>query len=222
MPLILCIESSAKNCSVAVVSNGLVVALREVISDGYTHAENLHLFIEEVLKKADIRASELQAVAVSKGPGSFTGLRIGISSAKGLCAALNIPLIAYSVPEVLAPVAFVKYPHAAAAVAMIDARRMEVYTACFNPDMSVRKPIRAEVVDPSFFDAIPVPTVFVGDGVDKCANMIQTGHVLWPVAPSAAMGAVLAEMKFVRGEFEDVASFEPYYLKDFVAGVRKG
>lgn len=197
---------------------GNVIALRELITEGYSHAENLHLFISEVLDEAGLHPENLQAVAASKGPGSYTGLRIGVSAAKGLCVALNIPLIAYPVTLVLAHVMRAEFPDAPLYVPMIDARRMEVYTAAYDDLLNERKPVTAKVVDAEFFASFPEGTVFAGDGVAKCASLVLNGQVWRPLHPSAAMAAAIVAEKLHEGIFEDVARFEPFYLKDFIAG----
>jgi len=219
MGLILSIESSAKNCSVALARSGKVIRFRDFVSDQYSHAEHLHVFIKEVMNAGNATFAQLDAVAVSKGPGSYTGLRIGISGAKGLCMALGIPLISYSVPEILAREIRRLYPNADLIVPMIDARRMEVYTATYDNSLRVISPVRAVVIGEDFFqnfgDGL---AVFGGDGAMKAAALSMDGQECLDLLPSATMGAELAHQKFLRNEVENLSYFEPFYLKEFIAG----
>jgi tRNA threonylcarbamoyladenosine biosynthesis protein TsaB len=218
MAKILCIETSAFNCSVAVSDDGMPVAVREESSDHYTHAENLHLFIEDVLRQAGIVPAGLDAVAVSRGPGSYTGLRIGVSSAKGLCMALGVPLVSYTVTEVLAREMRRLHPGASCFVPMIDARRMEVYTATYDRNLAMTAPVRAEIIGETFFASFPQDAVFAGDGAMKAAVWKTGAQQVFSLLPSATMAAGLAHARLAAGQVEDVAYFEPFYLKDFVAG----
>jgi tRNA threonylcarbamoyladenosine biosynthesis protein TsaB len=218
MPLILCIETSGRNCSVTVTDTKSVLACRESSSDQYTHAENLHVFIESVLEDAGITPSHLDAVGVSKGPGSYTGLRIGVSSAKGLCMALGVPLIAYPVTEIIAGQLFQIAPDARFAVPMIDARRMEVYTACYDRELGVKEDIHARILDEEFFVRLGSGVVFGGDGAMKAAHWKQTDQEFVALEPSASFAVAAVEKAWTTQRFEDVAYFEPFYLKEFIAG----
>lgn len=217
MAYILCIETATTNCSVALAKNGDVLALREDNSSEYSHAERLHVFIEAVLQEAGIPKSKLDAVAISKGPGSYTGLRIGVSAAKGLCYALDIPLIAVSTLESLAAQA---EPGAKYIVPMLDARRMEVYSAVFFTKLDPVREVRAEVLDTkSFSHYLDEGTVcFIGNGAAKFRDICTHPNATFnsTAMPSAKEMVSMAYRRFQNSLTEDVAYFEPYYLKDFL------
>lgn len=214
--MILCIETATTNCSVAIFDGPDCIALKEDSSSGYSHNEQLHVFIQDVCAQAGVKLTDLKAVAVSKGPGSYTGLRIGVSAAKGLCFALSIPLIALETLSVLALSTEVK---ADFIIPMIDARRMEVYSCVLNHDGDLIDPAKAEILtENSYADYLSRGTVaFVGNGVGKWQKLCAHAHAQFKdgVLPSAlAMGRLAHEL--YRGQaFVDVAYFEPYYLKDF-------
>ncbi len=220
--LILNLETATKNCSVSLAENGTVIALKEFNNDGYSHAEKLNVFIEEVLKETSKAYSDLAAVAVSKGPGSFTGLRIGVSSAKGLCFALDIPMISINTLKSLAMQVVAKKGYV---IPMLDARRMEVYSAIFNNDFDEVREIQAQVLDETSFSDVlnDEPCYFIGDGVQKTKELIthQNANFIESKLPSAKEMAPLSFIKFEQEEFENVAYFEPFYLKDFVTGKKK-
>ena len=176
MAKILCLETATTNCSVALSENGSVIALKEDRSSRYSHAEKLHPFIEEVLKETGTEASKLDAIAVSKGPGSYTGLRIGVSAAKGLCFALNIPLISIPTLTSMASQASVDCDYV---VPMLDARRMEVYAAVFDSNMKQVRETRAEVLDEhSYADFLRKGRVaFIGNEAEKFQTLIS--QPLW-------------------------------------------
>jgi len=212
---ILQIETSTTNCSVAISEDGKTIAIKE-ISDGYSHAENLHVFIKEILVSSGLLYSDLHAVAVSKGPGSYTGLRIGVSTAKGLCFALNIPLLAIETLEVLAHQVKVEKGFV---VPMIDARRMEAYTKVFDVKYKSVREIKAEILDATSFSEFLVKdkVVFVGNKTEKTQEVIQHNNAQFLESfPSANEMSALAFDKFKKNDIEDVAYFEPYYLKDFL------
>lgn len=217
MAIVLCIETATTNCSVTLSVNGSVIAYREDPDNKYSHAEQLHVFIKEVLEEAKIDQSHLDAVAVSKGPGSYTGLRIGVSAAKGLCYALDLPLIAVPTLEVLAS----KIEGATTVVPMLDARRMEVYAAVYAEGKEIRN-TRAEILnETSFVEYLSAgKTIFIGSGVEKFKTSCHHTNAEFIIGelPSAKQMAVLAEKKYNDKTFEDVAYFEPYYLKDFKKG----
>ena len=223
MALILGIETATKNCSVALFQNGIVIAEKEHISDGYTHAEQLTSFIEEIVKLTNITLKDIDAVALSKGPGSYTGLRIGTSTAKGLCYALEIPLIAISTLKAMA-FGMAKNEKTAIYCPMIDARRMEVFSGLFDENNKEIRSVQADVVDEQTYTKFLVNEVlFFGDGALKCKEIIshKNAQFIEGIYPSAKNLGTLANAKFENKDFEDVAYFDPYYLKDFVAGKKK-
>ena len=223
MALILCLETATKSCSVALAKDGDLLHCKNEISEKYSHSEQLTLFIESILSEQGIALVDLDAIAVSKGPGSFTGLRIGVSSAKGLCYALDKPLISVSTLESMASGMQKKYPNKVYCP-MIDARRMEVYTAFFQAGKQLTD-IEAHIVETDSFSKIlsKEEVLFFGDGADKCQGFITHVNATFipNIYPSAKDMAAIAEKAFVKQQFENVAYFEPYYLKDFVTGVKK-
>jgi tRNA threonylcarbamoyladenosine biosynthesis protein TsaB len=217
--MILCIETSSHNCSVALVNEQGVVALREYRPDsGYGHAESLHVFIHEMMLSSGVPLRSLNAVAVSKGPGSYTGLRIGVSAAKGFCHGLDIPLI--SIDTLLMMAEFVKAHHRADYfIPMIDARRMEVYTSTYDSSLNLVSPIEAVVLDESFFNIEIGKVLVFGEGSDKALDIFPSNYEFLPgIFPGAEMMCHQAWTKWVLQNFEDTAYFEPYYLKEFIAG----
>ena len=218
MAYILNIETSTTNCSVALSKNGTVVGLKEDNSMEYSHAERLHVYIDEVLKTAMVSKDQLDAIAISKGPGSYTGLRIGVSAAKGLCYALSLPLI--SVPTLEALAHQIDIPKGTI-VAMLDARRMEVYSAIYDADYNEIRPTEAEVLTSESFQELleSTPVYFVGNGVAKTKDLIthKNAQFIEDKLPSAKQMCALSYDKFKMNAFEDVAYFEPFYLKDFIA-----
>lgn len=216
------LETSTKNCSVSISRNGEMLCLCEEYDDNYGHSEKLHQFISWTLEGAEISLQELDAVCVSKGPGSYTGLRIGVSAAKGLCFGLNIPLISLESLEILAQTQIDKGFDLI--IPVIDARRMEVYTANFDSSGKKSSPIEAKVLDETSFQEFKEKNlVFVGDGVEKSQEILQlpNANFIKEIHPSAQFMIQLAEEKFIQKQFEDVAYFEPFYLKEFVAGPKK-
>lgn len=199
----------------AISKKGKTIAIKE-ISDGYSHAENLHVFINAILAESKLGYSDLNAVAVSKGPGSYTGLRIGVSTAKGLCFSLDIPLIAIETLEVLARQVVVEKGFI---VPMIDARRMEAYTKVFKANYEEARVIEAEILDETSFETYleQGKVIFVGNKTEKTQEVIQHCNAQFIESfPSAKEMSELAYEKFEKNNFEDVAYFEPYYLKDFL------
>jgi len=216
MAIILNIETATKNCSVSLSKNGKTIFFKEHADQGYSHAEKLHVFIDEVIKECQINISEINAVAVSKGPGSYTGLRIGVSAAKGLCYALNIPLIAVDTLEILANQVQKKD---GLIVPMLDARRMEVYSAIFNNDLEKISETKAEILSTESYDEINEKIYFVGDCQEKCQTVLTKNNFEFLpeiVYPSANEMSKISYQKFENKQFEDVAYFEPFYLKDFL------
>jgi tRNA threonylcarbamoyladenosine biosynthesis protein TsaB len=218
---ILNIETATKNCSVALAKEGKTIICKEIAEEGYSHAERLHVFIEEILKEAKITFQDLSAIAVSQGPGSYTGLRIGVSSAKGLCFALNIPLIAVDTLQVLA--CQVKISNGLI-IPMLDARRMEVYSAIFTPDFEKNRAVQAEIITENSFEEVQGTLYFVGDCAEKCKTVLTKENFIFLEEikyPSANEMSLLSFEKFKNKGIVDVAYFEPYYLKDFMMTVSK-
>jgi tRNA threonylcarbamoyladenosine biosynthesis protein TsaB len=222
--MILQIETATTVCSIALASDGKIVAYKQ-INERNIHAEVITLFIEELIIAAGIGYHNLDAIAVSSGPGSYTGLRIGVSTAKGLCFALDKPLIAI---ETLAAMADgipsqTEIGSNLLLCPMIDARRMEVYTAIFNAKGEKIKPTAAEIIDENSFRELLAGNkiLFFGDGAEKCQSALgysPNAQFLPGFTNSAAYLTKRAAEKFMAKDFEDVAYFEPYYLKDFIAG----
>ena len=219
---ILNIETSTKNCSVCVSKNGEIVAIKELNNGNYSHAEVLHPFINDVIREANITSEQLNAIAVSKGPGSYTGLRIGVSAAKGLCFALSIPLISI---HTLQSLALSISTENALVVPMLDARRMEVYSAVFDSENNQIREIKAEVINEmSFLNYLAASKVyFLGDGAEKCKTSITHSNAVFVDSkyPSAKEMSILSYDKYKKNDIEDVAYFEPYYLKDFLSNNRR-
>ena len=218
MALILSIETATTNCSVSISKNGKPLILKEDYDKSYSHAERLHVYIDAVLKETKIKASQLDAIAISKGPGSYTGLRIGVSSAKGLCFALNKPLISVSTLEALS---YQISNTTGVIVSMLDARRMEVYAAIYDMHHNQIRETKAEVLNESSFSTYleQGKVYFIGNGVEKAKTLINHPNAVFvdDKLPSANEMGLLAYKKFKKSDFEDVAYFEPFYLKDFVA-----
>lgn len=220
MATILQIETATSVCSVALSVNGKTVALKEEKAPNI-HASSLTLFIEEVMKSADVSYASLDAIAVSKGPGSYTGLRIGVSTAKGLCFALDKPLIAINTLKMMASGYLSQHPNFGGLVCpMIDARRMEVFTAVYSHDLAEVQHTHAKIIDEkSFAPELQNHFVaFIGDGAEKCKLTLDhpNAHFYSDNFNSAALMSELVDEAFTSKSFEDVAYFEPFYLKDFV------
>ena len=221
MEYILNIETATKNCSVALAKEGKTILCKEIAEEGYSHAERLHVFIEEIIAEAGITVNDLAAIAVSQGPGSYTGLRIGVSAAKGLSYALGIPLIAVDTLKTLASQVIVSK---GIIIPMIDARRMEVYSAIFNPNLENKRAILAEIITEDSFSELEETIYFVGDCSEKCkAVLIKENFIFLDDIkyPSAKEMSLLSFEKFKKGDTVDVAYFEPYYLKDFMITTSK-
>ena len=227
MSCILNIETSTDVCSVAISDTGQVIFNKEDHS-GPNHAVKLGVYVDEALDFLDSHGLPLEAVAVSCGPGSYTGLRIGVSMAKGICYGRGVKLIAVPTLELMAvPVLLGEHPEQedALIVPMLDARRMEVYAEVLDRALRVVRPIQADIVDADtykeYLDQHPV--YFFGNGAAKCMETINhpNAHLVEGIEPLAKNMAPLAEKRFVEGKFEDVAYFVPFYLKDFVAKMPK-
>lgn len=215
MPTILCIETATKLCSVALSRNGAVLAVRDLESDQHVHAEKVNVFIDAVMKEADSGLKELDAIAVGIGPGSYTGLRIGLSAAKGLCYALGIPIIGISTLRTLHDAARAQEPNLAVdAWPMIDARRMEVFTQRFGENGQGIDAPAPMVLDGAQASSLSPALVF-GDGADKAVELwIQEGITHLPgIRPFAAAMVQEAERRFAQGSFDDLAYLVPTYGK---------
>lgn len=221
MTYILNLETATKNCSVSISQNGQTILCKEMAEAGYSHAEKLHVFIEECIKESNITFKDLSAIAVSQGPGSYTGLRIGVSAAKGLCFALDLPLIAVDTLQVLASKLSISE---GVIIPMIDARRMEVYSAIFNSKLEKIREVQAEILTENSFKEISETIHFVGDCAEKAKTVLTKSNFIFHeeiIYPSANEMSELSYKKFQENKLEDVAYFEPYYLKDFMVTVSK-
>jgi tRNA threonylcarbamoyladenosine biosynthesis protein TsaB len=220
MALILQIETATQVCSAALSVNGETIALKELQANNI-HAGSLTLFIQEVMASGGYSYSNLDAIAVSKGPGSYTGLRIGVSTAKGLCFALDKPLIAIGTLGMMAKGFLKANPNYNGLVCpMIDARRMEVFTSVFDSSLATIEPVSAKIIDEQSFkdQLIQAPVTFIGDGAEKCKAALNHPNALFSAENfnSAGNMSELSFDAFSNQSFEDLAYFEPFYLKDFV------
>lgn len=230
MPLILAIETATEACSVALVQDGKVLAQHTEVAPNI-HAVKLTGFIEQIFQQANRTYADLAGIAVSKGPGSYTGLRIGVATAKGMCYALDKPLLAVNTLEAMAYEAIqatwtIKADKPLLYCPMIDARRMEVYAAFYDADLNEVKPTSADILDEESYTEFFANhhLVFFGNGAFKCKTLnsfVHQGTIIDDFHCNALPVALLAEQKFLLGQVEDVAYFEPFYLKDFVVGVKK-
>lgn len=225
MSLILCIETGTDICSVGIARDGELMSLRES-DQGRDHAKQVAVFVDELLRETGVKPDELDAVAVGMGPGSYTGLRIGVSFAKGLCYGLNIPLLAVGSLEALTDVAIKDYEAGIIQVEgwdeallcpMVDARRMEVYTQIFNSRCEAQSEVSAEIITEESFSQWRAKgkLVIFGNGAAKCQEMLPDAIYI-DVAPSARGLTRIAHQLFEAGKTVDIAYFEPFYLKDFV------
>ena len=223
MAIILHLETATTNCSVGISKGDSLLVLKENNAADYSHSEQLHLFIEEALAEASLSFQDLDAVAVSKGPGSYTGLRIGVSAAKGLCFSLDLPLI--SVPTLESLARQVEVKDGELLIPVLDARRMEVYSAVFDCQYRELRETRAEIVDGNSFGQYrSVDRVhFLGNGAKKIQEILSAENFSFDASavPSAAQMVVPAHRKFQASAFEDLAYFEPFYLKDFLIQTKK-
>ena len=223
MARILCLETATTNCSVAVGIDGEVVALIEENTPNYSHSEQLHVFIEKAIAEASLQLSDLGAIAVSKGPGSYTGLRIGVSAAKGLCFSLDVPLI--SIPTLESMAKQIQLSSNEVAIPLLDARRMEVYSRTFNHEYEAISETKAEIISKDSFEVYKSfqKVHLIGSGATKCQEILKDPVFQFhtDIVPSAKEMVELAQKKYEASAFEDVAYFEPYYLKDFVLQGKK-
>ncbi len=216
MSYILNIETATKNCSVALAKEGKTILYKEIAEEGYSHAERLHVFIEEIIKEVGITFQDLIAIAVSQGPGSYTGLRIGVSAAKGFCYALDIPLIAVDTLQVMASQVTVS---SGLIIPMLDARRMEVYSAVFTPNYEKQRAVWAEIITENSFEDLQETLYFLGDCAEKCKTVLTKENFIFLDEikyPSAKEMSGLSFEKYQKNDTVEVAYFEPYYLKDFM------
>lgn len=217
MAIILNIETATKNCSVSISKSGEIIAFKEFNDGNYSHAEVLHLFIIDILKEVKLSLNSIDAIAVSKGPGSYTGLRIGVSAAKGFCFALQKPLISV---DTLTSLSYAISIEEGVIITMLDARRMEVYASVFNHKHEQIREIKSEIINENSFSEFlsSQKVYFLGDGALKCKEIIthENAFFLDDIFPSSKEMGILAFQKFKNNDFEDVAYFEPFYLKDFM------
>lgn len=228
MAIILALETATEVCSVAICKDGHALSSRE--TNGVNeHSSQLTGFIQEVSQEAGLSLSSIDAIAVSMGPGSYTGLRIGVSTAKGLCYALDKPLIAVSTLKGMAHKALIQFPHLgindSLLCPMIDARRMEVYHAIYDKHLNELQAVEAKVMDNEAFASFAGTEIALfGNGSSKCKELFSSNQqLLFPgiVLPTAQSIGMLAEAQYIAGDFVNTAYFEPLYLKDFIAGKPK-
>jgi tRNA threonylcarbamoyladenosine biosynthesis protein TsaB len=225
--LILQLETATAMCSVALAADGELLALKE-LNERNIHASQITLFIDEVMKVAGASYKELDAISISKGPGSYTGLRIGVSTAKGLCYALDVPLISVNTLEAMASGLLHQHPEVTPGTLlcpMIDARRMEVYTAVYDTQLNQVEGVTAKILDETTFEEYLAarPMLFFGDGAGK-SQALYSAHPNYKFIEfenSAAHLSAISLQKFIKGQTENMAYFEPFYLKDFIPGPPK-
>ena len=219
MSFILNIESSSTNCSVSLTKNGDLISIKENNDEKYSHSTKLHSFINEVISDSKITINELSAIAVSKGPGSYTGLRIGVAAAKGLCFSLDIPLISVSTLLILSKQIKIS---SGLILPVLDARRNEVYSAIYDANYKLVKKESPELIDSKSFENFSNDNqlYFIGSGQQKCRELIQSNNNLIfhnkETLPSSKEMADISYQKFISSDFEDLAYFEPAYLKNFI------
>ncbi|MCK9421017.1 MAG: tRNA (adenosine(37)-N6)-threonylcarbamoyltransferase complex dimerization subunit type 1 TsaB [Bacteroidales bacterium] len=232
MGLILCLETATEVCSVALALDGNLLKIKESSSPN-VHSSQLTLFIEEIVHSSEFTLSGLDAIAVSMGPGSYTGIRIGVSTAKGLCYALDKPLIAIPTLQSMAQgmknhLSGIQYPASGISLIcpMIDARRMEVYAAIYDSELNTVRETSAQIIDRTTFTEYLTNSaiLFAGNGASKCKPFLEhhkNAVFIENFAASARFMVSFAEQRLTRKQFEDIAYFEPFYLKDFIPGKSK-
>lgn len=231
MAAILNIETATPLCSVALAIDGLLIAQRET-QEEKSHAARLTVYIEEILKEQGMQIKDLHAIAVGKGPGSYTGLRIGVSTAKGLCYGAGIPLIAVGTLRIMVNRAkeicrerAIPLDENTLLCPMIDARRMEVFSCLYHVSGEEKEPISAKIIDAATYTRYLQTSkiYFFGSGMDKCRGVLTHPNACFldEIYPHAAALAALSEEKYHEKQFENLAYFEPFYLKEFVATVPK-
>ncbi len=223
MAIILNLETATTNCSVSIAKDGKTIAIKEHDTPNYSHSEQLHIFIQEVLKESSLSLTDVNAIAVSKGPGSYTGLRIGVSAAKGLCFSLDVPLISVSTLKSIASQA--RESKVDYIIPLLDARRMEVYSRVFDTQLNEIRETKAEIIDDTSFATFLKKgrVKLLGSGAEKCLDVLKSTSIEYDIksVPSAEEMSQLSYMKFKTADFEDVAYFKPYYLKDFILQQKK-
>ncbi len=219
MPLILSLETASSVCSVAIHAEGALIASSHIFIN-QSASSKLAVMVDEIIKRCDLTADQLKAVAVSEGPGSYTGLRIGVATAKGLCYTLNIPLIAVNTLECMVRQVAHQFSDEVVLCPMLDARRMEVYCLLANNKCEVLEPTQAKIIDESSFasELAEKKMTFFGNGALKCKQMIRHPNAVFldNIVPSAIQIGELAQEKYQADQFENIADFEPFYLKDFL------
>tara|TARA_B110000008_G_scaffold4469_1_gene4375 strand:+ start:682 stop:1359 length:678 start_codon:yes stop_codon:yes gene_type:complete len=219
MSFILNIESSSTNCSVSLTKNGDLISIKENNDEKYSHSTKLHSFINEVISDSKITINELSAIAVSKGPGSYTGLRIGVAAAKGLCFSLDIPLISVSTLLILSKQIKIS---SGLILPVLDARRNEVYSAIYDANYKLVKKESPKLIDSKSFENFSNDNqlYFIGSGQQKCRELIKSNNNLIfhnnESLPSSKEMANISYQKFISSDFEELAYFEPAYLKNFI------
>lgn len=224
MPTLLLIETATRVCSVALSRNGVLLAMEETIQPN-AHSAFLSVFIDRLFHSTHLSVQDLDGIAVSQGPGSYTGLRIGVSSAKGIAYASGCPILAVDTLQTLAAGARDKYPHENY-LALLDAKRMEVYAGLYDENLEPLRAVQADIVSENYYDEIiskTTPTVVIGDGAAKCRPFLTSPlmKIDTEIQSSAKYMIAPAEQKYDQKQFEDTAYFEPFYLKDFIAGKPK-
>ena len=220
MSIILNIETSSKNCSVSISENGKIIGLKEQSFDEYSHSKSLHVFIDEIFKQTKLSPQKLSAVAISEGPGSYTGLRIGVSAAKGICVALNLPLIAIDTMQILARKIECAEGYI---ISAMDARRDEIYYSIFKSN-NCKIPIKVGKTDymilnsDSFSNYFKSSTInFVGNCNEKIKRFVNHKNIIFSdiMLPSANEMGIISFSRFKKSEYEDISDFQPKYLKEF-------
>lgn len=219
---ILHLETSSKNCSVAISDGDEILCVCEEISENYKQSESLHTFVQWALEGAKITLDDLDAISLGKGPGSYTGLRIGASSAKGFCFGLQIPLVAVnSLETMIQPFLNKEYDFI---IPMIDARRMEVFNAIYDKSLNTLKPVSAEIITEESYQTNEEEIHFLGDGASKCKEFLHKSNFIFYdeiIYPSAKQMSLLSFEKYKNSDTVDVAYFEPLYVKDFMITKKK-
>lgn len=227
MALILSIETSTKNCSIALLEEDQLLFFKEESSDQYIHSEKLHVFLEELFLSSGKSKTSIDAIAVARGPGSYTGLRIGVSSAKGLCYAFDRPLLSDNSLKILAHQGKTTIGLEAGdiIISVLDARRMEVYCQVFDLELNPISKVEAKIIDTDSFSDLEAKRIhFVGDALEKIEAIASDERFVFHHEikfPNAKALAELCQDKYKTQQFEDVAYFEPWYFKDFIAGKPK-
>ncbi|TDM00490.1 MAG: tRNA (adenosine(37)-N6)-threonylcarbamoyltransferase complex dimerization subunit type 1 TsaB [Flavobacteriaceae bacterium] len=222
MAIILNLETTTQNCSVSICQDGKTISLVEELSEEYSHDQNLHRFVKWALEGANLSLKDLNAIAVSKGPGSYTGLRIGTSAAKGYCLGLGIPLLGIETLMALSISQELEKLEPTEIISVLDARRMEVYTQTFSVNTGERSEVLAKIIDETSFSEFSNKPVMIGVGTEKCKNIMANKQFVYlEKYPSAEQMSKLSYEKFIQSDFEDLAYFEPFYLKEFQTQTKK-